>query len=150
MIQNLCSPALLYVVFTTTQIIIDIFKTMYNTAFLKFIVMILFTIVLNILCTRGLGVISWLIVFIPFIMMTIITSLLLYVFGLSPSTGKLDYTVDYPNDDSDEKNDKHNNERMHDKRDNERMHDKHDHNSDHKHKNSHKQDNLSYSQLDNN
>ncbi len=92
-------------------------------------------------------------------MMTIITSLLLYVFGLSPSTGKLDYTVDYPNDGSDDKHDKRDNERMHDKRDNERMHDKrdnermhdkHDHNSEHKHKNSHKQDNLSYSQLDNN
>jgi len=59
--------------------------------------MILFTIVLNILCDRGLGIISWFIVFIPFIMMTIITSLLLFVFGLSPSTGSLKYNVtDYP------------------------------------------------------
>jgi hypothetical protein len=52
---------------------------------------------LNILCDRGLGIISWFIVFIPFIMMTIITSLLLFVFGLSPSSGKLNYSAtDYP------------------------------------------------------
>jgi len=92
----LCPPALLYVAFSITQIIIDIFKNMYNTAFFKFIVMVIFTIVLNTLCKKGLGVISWMIVFIPFIMMTVITSLLLIVFGLSPATGGLDYNVDYP------------------------------------------------------
>lgn len=97
MLEQICAPALLYVVFSLTQIIIDIFKNLYNTAFLKFIVMILFTIMLNFLCDQGLGLVSWFIVFIPFIMMTIITTLLLFVFGLSPSSGKLKYTaVDYP------------------------------------------------------
>jgi hypothetical protein len=97
MLEQLCAPALLYIAFSLTQIIIDIFKNLYNTAFLKFIVMIIFTVILNILCDRGLGIISWFIVFIPFIMMTIITSLLLFVFGLSPSTGSLKYNVtDYP------------------------------------------------------
>ena len=60
--------------------------------------MIVFTIILNVLCNAGLSVISWMIVFIPFIMMTILTSLLLFVFGLSPSSGKLDYKVEYPGD----------------------------------------------------
>jgi len=96
LIKKLCPPALLYLVFSLTQIIIDIFKNMYNTAFFKFIVMILFTLGLNILCQRGLGVISWFIVFIPFILMTVITTLLLFVFGLSPSEGNLNYSVDYP------------------------------------------------------
>lgn len=95
-LESLCPPAILYVAFSLTQVIIDIFKNMYNTAFFKFLVMIVFTIVLNILCQQGLGVISWFIVFVPFIMMTLITTLLLFVFGLSPSAGKLDYTVDYP------------------------------------------------------
>ena len=49
--------------------------------------MIIFTIVLNVLCKNGLGVVSWIIVFVPFISMTIVTSLLLMVLGLSPSTG---------------------------------------------------------------
>lgn len=96
MIEKLCPPAILYIAFSITQIIIDTFQGMYNTAFLKFLVMIIFSVVLNILCNRGLGIISWFIVFVPFIMMTIITSMLLFVFGLSPATGGLDYTVDYP------------------------------------------------------
>jgi hypothetical protein len=95
-LEYLCPPALLYVAFSLTQIIIDIFKNMYNTAFLKMIVTIIFTIALNTLCNQGLSVISWFIVFIPFIAMSIITTLLLFAFGLSPSTGKIDYNVDYP------------------------------------------------------
>ena len=91
LLKNICPPALLYLVFSITQIIIDTFNKMYNTALLKFIIMILFTIILNILCKQGLGVISWLIVFIPFITMTIITSILLIVFGLSPSKGSFSY-----------------------------------------------------------
>ena len=96
MLNKLCAPALIYIAFCLTQIIIDIFKEMYNTAFLKFIVMIIFTLILNILCSRNLNIIAWFIVFIPFIMMTIITSILLYVFNLSPSSGDLNYNVDYP------------------------------------------------------
>jgi hypothetical protein len=94
-LEQLCPPALLYVGFSLTQIIIDIFKKMYNTAFLKLIVTFIFTMLLNILCKQGLGVVSWFIVFVPFIMMSIITTLLLFVFGLSPFTGKLNYNVDY-------------------------------------------------------
>lgn len=96
MLGNLCPPALLYLGFSLTQIIIDIFKNMYNTAIVKFIVMIVFTIVLNIICASGLSAIAWMLVFIPFILMTIITSILLFVFGLSPSNGTLDYNVEYP------------------------------------------------------
>ena len=94
-LNNLCAPAMLYVVFSITQIIIDIFKNLYNTAFLKFLVMIVFTIALNLLCQMGLGVVSWLIVFVPFIMMTIITTLLLFVMGLSPSKGRNRVKVDH-------------------------------------------------------
>jgi membrane protein implicated in regulation of membrane protease activity len=36
-----------------------------------------------------MGVISWVIVFIPFIFMSVVVAMLLYVFGLDPSTGKL-------------------------------------------------------------
>ena len=96
MIENLCTPALMYIAFSLTQILIDMFKGMYNTAFLKSIVMIIFSFVLNLLCIRGLGIISWIIVFVPFIMMTVITSMLLLMLGISPATGGLEYKVDYP------------------------------------------------------
>ena len=91
---NLCAPALIYVAFSLTQIIIDTFKGLYNTAFLKVFVMIVITILLNALCQAGMGIISWVIVFIPFIFMTIIVTILLYVFGLDPSTGKLNIKCD--------------------------------------------------------
>jgi len=86
MIDKLCPPAILYLGFSLTQIVIDTFKGFYNTAFFKTIVMIIFTLLLNILCKQGLSIISWLIVFIPFILMTYITAVLMFVFGLSPSS----------------------------------------------------------------
>jgi hypothetical protein len=88
---NLCAPAIIYLIFSLTQIIIDLFKGLYNTAFIKIIVMVMVTLLLNILCEKGLSVVSWIIVFIPFIMMTVIVSMLLYIFGLDASTGKLNY-----------------------------------------------------------
>lgn len=86
-LENICGPALLYLGFSLIQIVIDLYKGLYNTTFIKFVVMIIFTLFLNILCASGLTTISWFIVFIPFITMTIITTLLLYVFGLDPSMG---------------------------------------------------------------
>jgi hypothetical protein len=94
---NLCAPAIIYLIFSLTQIIIDLFKGLYNTAFMKTIVMTMVTLLLNILCEKGLSVVSWFIVFIPFIMMTVIVSMLLYIFGLDASTGSLNYTCNNSN-----------------------------------------------------
>jgi hypothetical protein len=91
---NLCAPALIYVAFSLTQVIIDTFKGLYNTAFFKIIVMIIITILLNALCQSGMGIISWILVFIPFIFMSVIVAILLYVFGLDPATGELKLTCD--------------------------------------------------------
>ena len=90
--SSLCAPAIIYLIFSITQILIDTFKGLYNTAFIKFIIMSMSTLLLNILCQSGLGVISWIIVFIPFILMTVIVSMLLYIFGLNATTGTLNYT----------------------------------------------------------
>jgi len=90
-IQKLCAPAVIYLIFSLVQIIIDLFKGLYNQSFFKFIVMIIFTLLLNALCAGGLGIISWLIVFVPFMLMSLITAILLFVFGLDPSTGKMTY-----------------------------------------------------------
>ena len=84
---SLCGPAILYLIFSITQIIIDTFQGLYNTAFIKFVVMIMLTLLLHILCQSGLTVIAWIIVFIPFIFMTVIVSIALYVFGLNAATG---------------------------------------------------------------
>jgi hypothetical protein len=85
---NLCAPAIIYLIFSITQILIDTFKGLYNTAFVKIIIAIMVTLLLNILCERGLSVVSWVIVFIPFILMTVVVSMVLYIFGLDAATGK--------------------------------------------------------------
>jgi hypothetical protein len=88
---NLCAPAIIYLIFSITQILIDTFKGLYNTSLIKVIVTIMVTLLLNILCIRGLGVVSWIIVFIPFILMTVIVSMLLYIFGLDAASGSINY-----------------------------------------------------------
>ena len=85
---DLCPPALIYLLFSITQVVIDTVKGLY-TALIKIWVASIFTILLNYLCQSGLGIISWLIVFIPFILMTLVVSILLLMFGLDPSTGKI-------------------------------------------------------------
>lgn len=87
--QNLCPPAMIYLVFSIVQIVIDIGKGLYNTALAKMIVAAVFATLLNYLCNLGLGVFSWIIVFIPFLFMSVIISVLLYVLGLKPTSGKL-------------------------------------------------------------
>jgi len=87
MFNKLCAPALIYIVFSISQITIDSLKGNYNIAFVKIFVSILFTILLNHLCQRGLGIISWIIVFIPFMLMSLISALLVVMMGLNPSEG---------------------------------------------------------------
>jgi len=86
---SLCPPTIIYIIFSITHVIIDSFNGLYNTALMKMIVMIMISLLLNILCEKGLAIIAWFIVFIPFIMMTLIISMLLYVFGLNATTGML-------------------------------------------------------------
>ena len=89
MFTRLCTPALIYLIFCVIQIGIDVMKGFHNTALIKVWVTFVFTILLNYLCQSGLGIISWIIVFVPFILMTVIVAMLLMLFGLDPRSGKL-------------------------------------------------------------
>jgi len=91
-LQQICFPALIYFLFSITQVFIDTFQGSYNMALVKIWVAFIFTVLLNYLCVNGLGIVSWLIVFIPFILMTVIVSMLLVMFGLDPQTGKVSTT----------------------------------------------------------
>jgi hypothetical protein len=73
----ICTPVLLYVILCSIQIILDFTQGLYNTAFIKLLVTIVMTVVLNVLCQLDLGIISWIIVLIPFLFMTIIASVIL-------------------------------------------------------------------------
>ena len=89
----LCGPAIIYIGFSLIQIIIDIYKEIYNAAFIKFIAMLVMSLIINILCDMGLTVLAWFFVFIPIIMMTIVSTLLLQTFGTSPDTNYMSSKV---------------------------------------------------------
>jgi hypothetical protein len=82
-LDNICAPALIYLVFTLTQVIIDIYKKVYNIAITKAIQMVVFTLLLNILCKRGMTFLSWILVLIPFIFMSFMSGVILYAFALN-------------------------------------------------------------------
>jgi hypothetical protein len=84
MLEKICSPALLYLAFSMVQITIDLFQGEYETSLLKFIIMFIFTAILNILCLNGYTKLVWFIVIIPIILLTYISSVLFYVFGINP------------------------------------------------------------------
>jgi len=84
----ICLPSLFYLILCSIQIILDFINGLYNTAFIKIVVTIIITFILNLLCELDLGFISWIIVLIPFLFMTLIVSIILYVTGYDIITGK--------------------------------------------------------------
>jgi hypothetical protein len=85
MILNyLCPPALIYVVFFLIQIIIELGNNKYKQALTQTIICIIFTCILQILCNADLSIVSWILVFIPIIMYTYMVLLILMVFRLNP------------------------------------------------------------------
>jgi len=107
-IDKLCMPAILYIGFTLIHIVIDIFQQLYNTALLKFILMIIFTTMLDLLCKSGLTLLSWIIVFLPFILLTAITAMLLMSLGLSPEKGFIRYKIKTGDEENTDKQDSEN------------------------------------------
>jgi hypothetical protein len=99
MIQQLCMPALMYLIFMVMHISIDVYYKLYNMVLIKLGIATIGTLLLNVLCENNMSVISWLIVSIPFVMMTVIAVYILMMLGLNPATGKSKATVsnDPPN-----------------------------------------------------
>ena len=88
MIERICMPALIYLVFSMTHVIIDTYKGLYNTAIIEFWLSAVFTVLLNLLCAHDMGIIAWLIISIPFLLMTVIAAFILFAFRLNPATGQ--------------------------------------------------------------
>lgn len=88
-LQALCAPSLVYLIFSIAHIVLDISKGLYNTAMIKFLIFTIISLLLNYLCQSGYRIIAWVIVFIPLILMTVITSILLFGIGLDPYKGNL-------------------------------------------------------------
>lgn len=88
MINQLCMPALIYLVFMVIHTSIDMYYGLYNMALVKLGIGTIGTLLLNILCINNMSVISWIIVSIPFVMMSVIAIYVLFMLGLNPATGK--------------------------------------------------------------
>ena len=87
MIEKLCPPAIIFILYVFVQIVLDTLKGYYNTALLKFITGSVFTFILQYLCNIGLTFVSWIFIFIPFFLMSIIIGILILTFGINPSSG---------------------------------------------------------------
>ncbi len=74
-IEDLCPPALLYLVFLVVQLGLDISLGMWITVTIKAILGLATVIVLDMFCGAGLGVVSWFLVAAPFIITALATSI---------------------------------------------------------------------------
>ena len=92
MILNyLCPPALIYVVFFMINIVIDLSEAKYKDAFTQLIICSIFTCLLQIFCMANMSLISWILVFLPIMLYTYMVLLIFLVFRLNPNNKE--YTI---------------------------------------------------------
>ena len=92
-LTNLCSPALLYLIFILIHVINQMANNKYNDALVKLLIGFIFTLILQAFCMQNMKIISWLLVFIPIIMYTYTTLIIFFVFGTNPSNRVKSYSV---------------------------------------------------------
>ena len=84
LLEQLCPPSIIFVVFLFIFLTIDIYDNKYKLAFEKMIIGFIITSLLQVLCVSGLGIISWMIVFLPLIIYTYMTIIVYTAFGIEP------------------------------------------------------------------
>lgn len=73
-VEELCPPALLYLIFLVVQLGLDIGLGMYVTFAVKLIVGLFFVYLLNTFCGIGLTAVSWFVVAAPFVITALATA----------------------------------------------------------------------------
>lgn len=74
-IEDLCSPALLYLIFLVIQVGLDASLGMWVTLVIKTILGLAVVLVLDMFCGVGLGVVSWFLVAAPFLITALGTAI---------------------------------------------------------------------------
>jgi hypothetical protein len=74
-IDNLCPPALLYLVYIVVQVGLDLSLGLFLTAVVKLVAGVASTFILNAFCSVDLGVVSWAVIATPFIMTALAMSI---------------------------------------------------------------------------
>jgi hypothetical protein len=84
LLNLLCSPALIYVIFVLIHIITEIQQKKYDRIMSRLLIGLLFTSIIQVLCIKGLSLIAWLLVSIPIILYVYTTMIIYFVFGINP------------------------------------------------------------------
>jgi hypothetical protein len=74
-IEDLCPPALLYLIFLVVQLGLDASLGLWVTFVVKLVLGLATVLVLDIFCGIGLGVVSWFLVATPFIITALATAI---------------------------------------------------------------------------
>jgi type IV secretory pathway TrbD component len=74
-IEDLCPPALLYLIFLAVNLGLDFAHGMIATMVVKGVLGVAVVLVLDMFCGMGLGVVSWFVVALPFIVTALGTSI---------------------------------------------------------------------------
>jgi hypothetical protein len=82
-INKLCAPSIIYFGFSIISASNDLYNKQYENAFIHLMSLIIITFLLDILCKKGFSTISWLIVFIPFMLMSLIITTIIYIVGIN-------------------------------------------------------------------
>ena len=112
MLTSLCTPALIYLVFMLSHVIAT-FNDEYKNAIMQFILGLLMTGLLHFI-VKGMSIISWIIVFIPFIFYTYMIIIIYYVFGIDPQK------VENNNEEHEEEKDEEKDEDVEEEKDDEK------------------------------
>ena len=70
-IDSLCPPALLYLLYITVHVGLDLSLGLFLTAAAKVLMGVAGVVILDALCSVDLGVVSWVIIATPFIMVAL-------------------------------------------------------------------------------
>lgn len=89
MLEKLCPPAYVYVIFSIIHVIIDLSNQNFESATIKIILSIFYTLILQYLCSVGLDILSWIIVFIPFVLMSTVVIILMIAFGFGDKVNEI-------------------------------------------------------------
>ncbi len=74
-IEELCPPALLYLIYIAVQVGLDLTLGMYITAGVKLLAGLAGVVILDGFCSVDLGIVSWVIMAMPFVITALATSI---------------------------------------------------------------------------
>ena len=93
MLENLCTPAILFIFLMMFHLIFELYDKEYSMALMFVVVAVLVVLCIQILCLSGLGLIAWILVFMPLIVYTYMGFLLFVIFGSDPKPALKQYEV---------------------------------------------------------